>query len=120
MVLSKPNQVNVSHLFFVDDTLVFCKANASQIRHIGALLVCFEAVVGLKVNLSKSALVLVGSGGDGSISWFIGLRYKGFSVEVFGFTARGFFQAQSYVGGFGGFDVAAVGSFEPVVSLLGR
>ena len=60
---SEPNQVNVSHLLFEDDTLVFCGANASQIRHIEALLVCFEAVAGLKVNLSKSALVLVSSRG---------------------------------------------------------
>ena len=41
--------------------MIFCRANASQIRHIGALLVCFEAVAGLKVNLSKSPLVPVGS-----------------------------------------------------------
>jgi hypothetical protein len=52
--------VVVSHLLFVDDTLVFCGADDSQIRHIGALLVCFEAVSGLKVNLSKSALIPVG------------------------------------------------------------
>ena len=32
-----------------------------KIRHIRALLVCFEAVSGLKVNLSKSALIPVGS-----------------------------------------------------------
>ena len=44
--------------------MVFCGANASQIRHIEALLVCFEAVLGLKVNLSKSVLVPVGSLGD--------------------------------------------------------
>jgi hypothetical protein len=58
------NQVNVSHLLFADDTLVFCGTNDSQIRHVGALLVCFEAVTGLKVNLSKSALVPVGSQGE--------------------------------------------------------
>jgi hypothetical protein len=63
--------VNVSHLFFADDTLIFCGANASQIRHIGALLVCFEAVVGLKVNLSKSALYPVGTLGD--VGWLAGL-----------------------------------------------
>jgi hypothetical protein len=57
---SGQSRVNVSHLLFADDTLIFCGANASQIRHIGALLVCFEAVVGLKVNLSKSVLLLVG------------------------------------------------------------
>jgi hypothetical protein len=57
---SEPDRVTVSHLLFADDTLIFCGANASQIRHIGALLVCFEAVAGLKVNLSKSVLVPVG------------------------------------------------------------
>jgi hypothetical protein len=51
----------ISHLLFADDTLIFCRANASQIRHIGALLVCFEAVAGLKVNLSKSTLVPTGT-----------------------------------------------------------
>jgi hypothetical protein len=56
----EPDRVTVSHLLFADDTLVFCGANASQIRHLGALLVCFEAVAGLKVNLSKSALFPVG------------------------------------------------------------
>jgi hypothetical protein len=40
--------------------LVFCGADASQIRHIGALLVCFEAVSGLKINLPNSALIPVG------------------------------------------------------------
>jgi hypothetical protein len=61
---SELNRVNVSHLLFADDTLVFCGANESQIRHVGALLVSFEAVTGLKVNVSKSALVLVGSRGE--------------------------------------------------------
>jgi hypothetical protein len=55
------DQVEVSHLLFADDTLVFCGADASQISHMGTLLVCFEAVSELKVNLSKSALVPVSS-----------------------------------------------------------
>jgi hypothetical protein len=58
---SEETRVVVSHLLFADDTLVFRGADESQIRHIGALLVCFEVVSGLKVNLSKSALIPVGS-----------------------------------------------------------
>jgi hypothetical protein len=71
---SEQNRVNVSHLLFVDDTLIFCGANASQIRHIGALLVCFEVVAGLKVNLSKLALIPVSSLGNmGEVSRVIGM-----------------------------------------------
>jgi hypothetical protein len=59
-VFRDQTRVVVSHLLFTDDTLVSCGVDVSQIRHIGALLVCFEAVSGLKVNLPKSALVPVG------------------------------------------------------------
>ena len=55
------DRVEVSHLLFADDTLVFYGADASQISHLGALLVCFEAVSGLKVKLSNSTLVPIGS-----------------------------------------------------------
>jgi hypothetical protein len=58
---SEHTRVVVSHLLFADDTLVFCGADERQINHIGALLVCFEAVSGLKINLPKSALIPVGS-----------------------------------------------------------
>jgi hypothetical protein len=55
------DQVEVSHLLFADDTLVFYGVDASQISYMGALLVCFKAVLGLKVNFSKLALVPFGS-----------------------------------------------------------
>jgi hypothetical protein len=53
-------QVHISHLLFADDTLVFSGASLDQVQAIGDLLICFELVSGLKVNLAKSVLVPVG------------------------------------------------------------
>ena len=52
--------VFVSHLLFADDTILFCDANEEQILHVRMLLLCFEAVIGLKVNALKSEMVPIG------------------------------------------------------------
>jgi hypothetical protein len=54
----------VSHLLFADDTLIFCDPIADQFRDLRCLLLCFEVVSGLRINLSKSEIVLVGEVGD--------------------------------------------------------
>ena len=51
----------VSHLFFADDTLIFCDANIDQMLILCMVLIWFEAVSGLKVNLGKLELVAVGA-----------------------------------------------------------
>jgi hypothetical protein len=53
-------QVHISHLLFADDTLVFSGASLDQVLAIDDLLICFELVSGLKINLAKSILVPVG------------------------------------------------------------
>ena len=52
--------VCVSHLLFADDMILFCDADEEQILHIQMLLLCFQAVTGLKVNALKSELVPIG------------------------------------------------------------
>ena len=54
------SEVRLSHLLFANDTIVFCDAVPEQILHIRKVLSCFEAVTGLRVNLSKSEMVHVG------------------------------------------------------------
>jgi hypothetical protein len=50
----------VPHLLFADDTLLFCEPSVEQFRNMRCLLLCFEVVLGMKINLSKSEIVPVG------------------------------------------------------------
>ena len=50
----------VSHLLFVDDILIFCDADLDQVLFLRMILIWFEAVSSLKINLGNSELVLVG------------------------------------------------------------
>jgi hypothetical protein len=45
---------------FADDTLIMCDADVDQIHNLDHILLCFEAISGLKVNLQKSELVAMG------------------------------------------------------------
>lgn len=55
--------LNISHLFLANDTLIFCGARHDQIRTLRVLLLCFEAISRLKVNLAKSEVISIGGGG---------------------------------------------------------
>ena len=50
----------VSHLLYADDTILFCEADPEQLLYIRMVLTCFEAVIGLKVNMNKSEMVPIG------------------------------------------------------------
>ena len=54
------NSLMISHLLFADDTLIFCGANSDHISNLRYVFTWFEAVSGLKINLSKSEIVPVG------------------------------------------------------------
>ncbi|RVX18307.1 LINE-1 reverse transcriptase-like [Vitis vinifera] len=54
------SSLNISHLFFADDTIVFCEANKDQVSHLSWILFWFEAASGLRINLAKSEIIPVG------------------------------------------------------------
>ncbi|KAL6339446.1 hypothetical protein AAG906_032981 [Vitis piasezkii] len=52
--------VNISHLLFADDTIVFCEAKKESLLYLSWILFWFEAASGLKINLDKSMVIPVG------------------------------------------------------------
>ena len=55
---------HISHILFADDTILFYDASREQLLYICMVLIFFEAITGLKVNVGKSEIVLVGEVGN--------------------------------------------------------
>ncbi|RVW29827.1 hypothetical protein CK203_087370 [Vitis vinifera] len=53
-------EVNVSHLLFADDTIIFCEARKDHLTSLSWILAWFEATSGLKINLAKSEVIPIG------------------------------------------------------------
>ena len=51
----------VSHLLYAGNTLLFCRADQEQPAHLSWLLMWFETISGLRINLKKSEIISVGS-----------------------------------------------------------
>ncbi|WMV47514.1 hypothetical protein MTR67_040899 [Solanum verrucosum] len=49
-------EMQICHLLYADDIIIFCEAKASQISFIRTTLVIFEAVSGLSINWRKSCI----------------------------------------------------------------
>ena len=52
--------MNVSHLLFANDTIIFCEARKEHLTSLSWILAWFEAASGLRINLAKSELIPVG------------------------------------------------------------
>lgn len=55
------DSLNISHLTFTNDTLIFCGAKHDQSWALRALQWCFEAALRLKVNLARSEVASIGN-----------------------------------------------------------
>ena len=53
--------LSISHLLFMDDTIIFCEEKEEQLLYLSWVLLWFEASSRLKINLNKSELIPVGA-----------------------------------------------------------
>ena len=51
--------MEVSHLLFLDDTLIFCNVGKENIEYLSWVFMWFEALSGLKINLRNVSLSLL-------------------------------------------------------------
>lgn len=57
----------VSHLFFTDDILIFCEPDLTSLLYLRCILLSFQLVSGLKINMKKIKMVRIGGLGIRSI-----------------------------------------------------
>lgn len=83
--------LDISHFLFVDDTLAFSYVNIGHIQFLRAILICFEAISKLRINLSKFELMMVGAVRDVEFFafflnckvFFFQLKYLGLPLSTF-------------------------------------
>ena len=81
--------LKISHLFFADDTVMFCEANKEHLTHLSWILFWFEAASGLRINLDKSEIIPVGVVEEiEEMAAELGCRV-GLLPSVFGLAIRG-------------------------------
>ncbi|KAL4278182.1 hypothetical protein GQ457_03G030870 [Hibiscus cannabinus] len=68
--------VEISHLQFADDLIVFCEASMTKIKNIVRILRGFEIAAGLKLNLSKTSLLGVNVDEIALNSWAEAIKCK--------------------------------------------
>jgi hypothetical protein len=50
------NAPKISHLFFADDSLIFCKANKEEVAHLKAIFEEYQRISGQQINMDKSEM----------------------------------------------------------------
>jgi hypothetical protein len=52
-----PNAPEITHLFFADDSIMFCRATAEETIHMKQLITTYQQASGQMVNYSKSEIL---------------------------------------------------------------
>ena len=59
-VVRRGENLSISHLLYADDTILCCKADNDQLKFMSWILIWFEAMSSLKINLNKSEIIPIG------------------------------------------------------------
>ena len=75
----------ISHLLYADDTLIFFQANMEQLKYLSWILMWFEVLSGLKINLNKSEIIPIGSADNAEeLASELGCKVRPFPTSYLG------------------------------------
>lgn len=60
--VGKEKNIEISRSFFAIDTLIFCQPDVSMLLLLRCVLLCFQVVLRLRINMSKSIIIMVETG----------------------------------------------------------
>jgi hypothetical protein len=76
--------------------MIFCDANSEQIRHLRCFFLCFEAILGLRINLAKSEIIYVGEVEDvEELTNILGCRVSSLPMKYLGLPLGASYKATS-------------------------
>ena len=79
IAIGRGEDLVISHLLYADDTLIFCQANMEQLKYLSWILMWFEVLSGLKINLNKSEIIPIGTVDNteelASLNWVVKLDH---------------------------------------------
>lgn len=84
----------VIHLFFADNTLLFCESYKRVMLHLRCVLMGFQVVLGLNINLSKSEIARLGDESDAdSLARVMGCKIVRLLIKFLGLSLGANFKA---------------------------
>ena len=93
---SNRNILTISHLLFADDTLIMCGVELDQLWYLRSVSIWFQVVSTLKINLSKSELVPVGSIPNvTALASILGCRVSALPLMYLGLPLRASFKKKT-------------------------
>ena len=80
----------MTHLQYADDTMIMVEGSELDIRNLKFLLICFEAMSGLKINFDKSEVVILGYSEEDQqrIADNLNCRLASFPITYLGMPVR--------------------------------
>lgn len=114
-------ELSISVLQFADDSLFFIPKKIEEIKNMRSILLMFETISGLRINLPKSKLYAIPSENRDALgyAWLLGCQAVSLPTTYLGLPLGGSRKARTRLGSSCGTGASTFGRVEGVISFKG-